>query len=837
MFLQYNILITDDLFIKNIFEDNKIKTVFSVNFVNNKNIIKELNKNTQDFDLIIIDKSIDKNILDTFTDIETPKILIADNLSDEEQNFFYSQNIDDIIIAPKDLNLLALKLKNIVKKYKEYKNNINKLQAKINYSKKIQNDTDPKTGLLKEDAFKIYTASLLKDSTEDYVMLQFDIDGFKIFNELFGFGTGDKLLKSIGDKLLQNLQPNETAGRLQADHFILCIKKKNLQEEMIAKYIVKYLSSIFPDFYFLVKVGLYEIKDKSEDISLMITRSLLALISVKQDFTTSYAYYEDTMTSELKNEQELISDMVIGLQKEEFEVYLQPQYDYTSESLIGAEALVRWNHGKKGMISPIKFIPVFERNGFITQLDEYVWDKTCKLVRSWLDKGLNPVPVSVNISRRDIYNTNLLEHFDTLLKKYKLSPKLIRLEITESAYMENPVQLIKVVEGLREKGFCVEMDDFGSGYSSLNTLKEVPVDVLKLDMKFIMDQTDKTANKEKRSKSGSILSSVVRMANWLNLPVIAEGIESREQADYLKSIGCFQMQGFYFARPMPAKQYEELLLDLPILQDTTNKDNPVQAAANFLDASTQSTLLFNSFVGGAAIIEWTGSTVEAIRMNDLFFEEIGVSRSDYLSAKKNTLERIAKDSKSVFLTNLAEATRTGFQTFCEIQCIPIYKNTNPYWLRVRVRHLAKTITSDIFYISIENINFRMHLLELNTSLSEQLANIMESSPCGIINLSYSDELEIQYLNETFAKMFGYNQSEFRVMMHQDVFSIFSEKDKKDKKEYLYKIIKEKKPSFTASTRALCKNGILKRVQISGNLFEKSNGSLNLNIVVVDIEQN
>ena len=263
------------------------------------------------------------------------------------------------------------------------------------------------------------------------------------------------------------------------------------------------------------------------------------------------------MLKELLKEQELISEMEPALAKRQFILYLQPQYDYTTNTMTGAEALVRWKHPEKGLIPPGLFIPIFENNGFICKLDLYVWEEACRLLRKWIDLGLNPVPISVNISRRDIYSQNLVDIFENLIKTYKLDPRMLRLEITESAYMDNPEQLIKVVDDLRDLGFCIEMDDFGSGYSSLNTLKDVPVDVLKLDMKFIMSATQGTDSE--KSKGGHILSSIVRMANWLKLPVIAEGIETGIQADYLKSIGCFYMQGYYFAKPMPVDEYERLL--------------------------------------------------------------------------------------------------------------------------------------------------------------------------------------------------------------------------------------------------------------------------------------
>ncbi|MDO5562039.1 MAG: EAL domain-containing protein, partial [Synergistaceae bacterium] len=205
------------------------------------------------------------------------------------------------------------------------------------------------------------------------------------------------------------------------------------------------------------------------------------------------------------------------------------------------------------VFTPDKFIDVFEENGFIMQLDEYIWEYVCSLIRKWLDEGRTVVPVSVNVSRLDIYNKNLRGVLNGLVKKYGLSRDLLRLEITETSYMQDPEQLIGVVRQLREDGFFIEMDDFGSGYSSLNTLKDVVVDMLKLDMRFI-------SSAEAEGRSGIILSAIVRMSYGLNIPVIAEGVETSQQADFLRDIGCVIAQGYLYARPMSVKDFEELLM-------------------------------------------------------------------------------------------------------------------------------------------------------------------------------------------------------------------------------------------------------------------------------------
>ena len=241
-----------------------------------------------------------------------------------------------------------------------------------------------------------------------------------------------------------------------------------------------------------------------------------------------------------------------ALEMRQFQVYYQPKFDAEAESIVGAEALVRWTHPEYGFLAPNEFLPVFEKNGFITEVDKYVWEEVCIFLKRQKESGRKNIPISVNVSRKDIYNEDLSVYFPKLMEKYGLETRLLHLEVTESAYSENPQQLIQVVTQLREKGFIIEMDDFGSGYSSLNALSEIPIDVLKLDMKFIQ-------NEFLHKNSKNIISSVINLAKWMNLLIVAEGVESREQLEHLKELKCNIIQGYYFAKPMQAVDLEKML--------------------------------------------------------------------------------------------------------------------------------------------------------------------------------------------------------------------------------------------------------------------------------------
>lgn len=303
-----------------------------------------------------------------------------------------------------------------------------------------------------------------------------------------------------------------------------------------------------------VHMGVYDLCETDCDTYTMSYKALLALQSIKGNLTRKIAYYEKGMMAVEKEQQELLSDIQTAIDDEQLEVWFQPQFDFSKGSITGAEALIRWNHPKMGMISPAVFIPLLEKSDYISRVDKYVIEKTCGYIKKWCtefpDRGI--IPVSVNLSRVDIYQNDLCAKLSDILKKYGVPTNALHLEITESAYMDNTAVFLNTISALRNNGFIVEMDDFGSGYSSLNLLKDINIDKLKLDMKFLSETSE-------TEKSKIIISSIINMARELKVPVIAEGVETKEQAEMLMGFGCNQMQGYYFSRPVPEAEYENML--------------------------------------------------------------------------------------------------------------------------------------------------------------------------------------------------------------------------------------------------------------------------------------
>lgn len=393
---------------------------------------------------------------------------------------------------------------------------------------------------------------LLRNPDKEYDIICSDIENFKLINDVFGIPAGDSLLRNVAQMYAELVGNVGICGRLNADQFVCLLERHwRYTNGMFASACCQ-INSLSYTKNIVMKWGIYAIEDRSLSVEQMSDRALLAAHSIKGQYGKYFAVYDDALRSELLREQAITDGMEAALAEGQFEVYLQPKYRVQDDSLAGAEALVRWIHPEWGIQSPAFFIPLFERNGFITKLDQFVWDRVCAMLKEWDGKGYQPISISVNVSRADIYNANLAEILLKTIQKHRLTASRLPLEITESAYTENPSQIIETVDYLKELGFVIEMDDFGSGYSSLNMLNQMSLDVLKLDMQFIQNETAKPVKQ-------SILRFIMELARSMGLSVVAEGVETKEQLERLREIGCDFVQGYFFAKPMPFGDFENLL--------------------------------------------------------------------------------------------------------------------------------------------------------------------------------------------------------------------------------------------------------------------------------------
>lgn len=399
---------------------------------------------------------------------------------------------------------------------------------------------------------------------ETFAIISVDIANFKVINELFGCQKANKILKDVYYIIQSNLSSGSICARDFAATYIVLYKYE--KENMIIKHFVqkvtsdieKYNNEIIPMFCndkyakIITKLspvfGIYLIEDKKVDLMQMCDRAVLAKRGIKNDTPQNYKFYDDGLKAKVQQNKIIEEEMLNALQHKQFKMYLQPKFDLKTMELVGAEALVRWFHPKRGIIPPMDFIPVFENNGFVIEVDKFIWRQACDFLSLRKLAGEKLFPISVNVSKTHLNNEVFIEELLNLTKKYNIEPKYIELELTESACLNNEKQFKEVTEKLKSLGFKIVMDNFGTGFSSVNMLKNLSVDILKLDRTFI-------SNAFAENKGKIIFKNMIEMANQLDILTVAEGIETPEQMEYLKEIGCKIAQGFLFGRPMDENNF------------------------------------------------------------------------------------------------------------------------------------------------------------------------------------------------------------------------------------------------------------------------------------------
>ncbi len=409
------------------------------------------------------------------------------------------------------------------------------------------------TGLFNRQSFFNSAEELMKKRPEEpFLIVCSDIRKFKVINEVFGLQMGDKVLKLVAEAIVGYGGGKKAYGRIGANCFALCVPEKDFDVECFAEKINEAIQTLDIKYPVINHIGIYRVDDRSLTVSAMCDRALLAVTSIKSEYQREIMYYDDSLREQMLQEEEILKDLKQAFEQNQFTIYLQPQFDHKNHKITGAEALVRWEHPEKGLIPPNVFIPLLENIGLVTKLNVHVWELACKQIQKWKREGKESVSISVNISTKDFFYVDIYKVLSELIKKYDILVSDLKLEITESAFTVDLGKQLDMIEKLQNAGFVIEMDDFGSGYSSLNSLKDIPVDILKMDMEFM-------SKSDRYNRSADILRMVVAMANKLNMPVIAEGVETKDQADFLSEIGCNIIQGYYYAKPMPISQFEEML--------------------------------------------------------------------------------------------------------------------------------------------------------------------------------------------------------------------------------------------------------------------------------------
>lgn len=687
-----------------------------------------------------------------------------------------------------------------------------------------------------------------------FLMSYMDIEHFKLYNDWYGFDKGDELLVSISNKLKQLIAKYPgTAGRFGGDDFAAFFQIGDASPEDIYARAQEWIASFKKDLTFLPAVGLYVVDSPQLSINTISDYAALASKSVKGNYAKRIAWYDEKMSRSLEEEQEIFLEVKDALKNHEFITYVQPKCNMRSGKIVGLEALVRWMHPQKGMIPPGKFIPVLERNGYITYLDKYIWEDICIKMSDFRDKGYELVPVSVNVSRVDIYQEDLIDFLVGLTNKYNLDPSLLELEITESAYMSNFDQLIGVVDRLREKGFVVLMDDFGSGYSSLNMLKNVEVDILKIDMKFL------DIDRQNQSKGSSILEAIVRMARWLNYRIIAEGVETKEQMDFLLSIGCEYAQGYYFYRPMPCEEFENSVFDAAnidytgIVSATFNKIS----LADLLHDNLINESMLDNILGGVALYEEFEGHYSILSVNDGYYRITGSSSTELYKHQYDIFSVVYPDDYEIAVNILKNAKSSSYSG-AEGTFRRYHGDGSIMWMHMHAYFLNERDSRSLYCCTIddatEDMKAEQELIEsqkqldavLGISSSEDVSRLHVSNkqvaaglfsqlvPGGMMGGYCEEGYPIYFANDELIQLLGYDSyadfydgadGKMINLVHPDDISRIEADLESDRREGV---------EFDSKHRLRCKDGSYLWMLSKGRIVASDDGRLSIVSVCMNI---
>ena len=596
---------------------------------------------------------------------------------------------------------------------KTMKNEIHRLQEHI----LLLEQNDKLTGLMHNTVYLKKVDALLAEHPDwEFSLIYFSIKNLKLMNIQQGTHYGDRFLCHIASylRLPQEKDVPILVSRVYADAFSVFLPSSE-EKSMTTQIFLAY--SDFSRTMAPPSIGIRHVKGTETAAHSLLNQAYMAASSIYDIDDRHVVVYGDSMYNNFVLEQIILSDFKTALEHHDFLLYFQPKYNIASGKIIGAEALVRWDHPTAGFISPGKFIPVLEQYNLIQELDCYIWESLCRHLHQWNKKGYPPIPVSVNASRISIGSLDVAAILEGLVKKYHLSPSQLEVEITESVYAEHPDSIKNTIDKLHQAGFVVLMDDFGSGYSSLSFLADTNVDVIKLDMRFLNCDTP---------KSNYILSSVIRISYWLNLRIIAEGVENQKQADTLLKIGCFYAQGFLFCKPIPSCEYEKLLpgnfLDVTDMGAQKGKLNGLVSTLDLFSQNMINEQITELLLGAVVVFSLKESSLSILNVNKAF---CALLRSQDVPCPGDDLLSLLKlRHPDVFL---AVCRRTARLNPSDGRTTYIQAGKNPRLYKAELYCLSVKPDSAILYAKISDASELYHSLN-NARLCRQGLQVVMDSP-------------------------------------------------------------------------------------------------------------
>ena len=493
---------------------------------------------------------------DKYDDVKENLLFLFDDIDFE--NSGWEKQV--IVGAGDDAQYLELSMRSAVDengiKTGSYLNVHDYTDEQLAMQKEIYNSThDSVTGLYtKEYLFERISKRLNNDKTTDYMVGYIEVSNYKMINDVFGSEFGLLTIKKVAQSIQENSSEKTLYGRLGNDSFGMLIDKSRFDVEKLEKLLETFsVEDNNMEHHIVIHFGVYDFgKDEDIDLPLFFDSARLATTIIDSNYHNKVVFYDDKLRSDAVHDQLISNQLKEAIEAKQVRPYLQPIVD-SRGMLAGAEALVRWIHPDEGFMNPGQFIPIFERNGLISVVDKYMWRCACELLASWKKRGIKSF-ISVNVSPKDFYRLDVVAEMKSLVEEYGIKPERLRIEITETAITTENINMAKIISDLREYGFIVEMDDFGSGYSSLNLLKDINLDLIKIDMQFLKDS-------ERNMKAGLIIKNIINMSEDLGIDTLTEGVETAKQFEKLYGMGCKLYQGYYFSKPVPVEDFEKQWFD------------------------------------------------------------------------------------------------------------------------------------------------------------------------------------------------------------------------------------------------------------------------------------
>ena len=640
----------------------------------------------------------------------------------------------------------------------------------------------PVAGLYSETAFLQLARKMLDEHPEEkYMVFYGDINKLKLINDIYGFEKGDYVLEKIGEYITHLIDGKGIAAYVGGGAYVVFTGYD--QKALGRNWLTESFDFSDADIRHRVTmhIGLYVAEDAAENVRSMLSYAEMASkenVSLIHNTVTTFSPESRDLQ---RNESDISSQMIRAVDNNEFVLWYQPQFNTFDNSVVGAEALCRWLRPDGTLMTPSRFIPIAEKNGFIRTLDKAVWKMAFAAVRQWLDNGITPPPISLNISRMSLETDEFIPYIVELRDRYKVANHFIQFEITEGVYFGNQDNIIANINKLRKLGYKIAMDDFGSGYSSLNSLKDMPIDILKLDMGFIR-------NEQNLDRGGTIISAVARMAQDLEFITVAEGVETQLQADFLTSIGISCMQGYLFSNPLPAREFAELIQTNKVAESS----NPTEELSrfdvgHFFDPASYESQMFETFSGPAGIFEYNDSddSIMLVRANKAGLEMLGCENKPFAELQR-AFDRYAESDRGSDMVNLMKTVSERKEKLATVIGMREQKHLNEIWLRITIHEIGGRAERHVMFVAIDDVTnekIAENMLELS---NRQLAFLLDTDRVGscLLHVTAAEgglpnamRIKILRVNSVFADNCGYTVDEMLAWSEREFVGMIHPLDK------------------------------------------------------------